>query len=72
MASLNTVHGKILVGEKIDEFGKSNFSSPIFTDMENVYSICTDCCLFAKILLPIAFTYLVSQNFPLPNIYQVQ
>ena len=36
---------------------------------ENVFDICTDCSLFSS---PIAFTCMIHQNFPPPNIFGVQ
>ena len=40
--------------------------------MENVYGVYTDYYLLAKFFQPIAFTCMVRQNFPPPNISRVR
>ena len=62
-----TIHGKILAGEKL-------VNCELFTKIflanihKNVFGICTDCRLFLKFSLPIAFTCIGRQNFHPPNI----
>ena len=41
----------------------ANLFANIHRHAENVFGICTDCSLFTKISLPIAFTCMVRQNF---------
>ena len=62
----DTVHRKILVGEKIGEFGKLwaiIFLANIHRYTENVYGIYIDCCLFAKFFLANSFYLYGSQKF---------
>ena len=72
-----SLHRKILVQAKLvnllncELFAKILLTS-IDRYMENVYAIYTDCCLFVKFSLPIAFTCMVNQNLPLPNISHVR
>ena len=53
---LHTVYGKILAGEKLQ-----NFLANIHRSMENIYGICTDVCLFVKFFL--AYSFYVSAWF---------
>ena len=56
-SSINTVHGKILVGEKLANCEPSAkiFLANIHRYMENVYGICTDHCLSAKFFFANSF-----------------
>ena len=66
---------EVFGGGKIDKFGESRatyslkFSSPIFTDIPEMYyfGICTDCSLFAKFFLPNSFYLYSSLKFPPPT-----
>ena len=63
-----TVHGKILVGEKLTNLGnREPFAKIFLTNIhryaENVYGICTDCRLFAKFFLTNSFYLYGSPKF---------
>ena len=73
----STAHRKILVGEKIGESWaiRQNFpcQMPIFTDtqkMDMTYALTVT--YLPNFSLPIAFTCMVHQNFPPPNIFHVR
>ena len=63
-----TVHRKILIRKKIGELWaiRHKFSSPIFMDTRktHVYSLCTNCFLFANFFLANSFYCMFRQNFP--------
>ena len=70
-----TVQGKILVGKKLanlvnrEPFSKILFFSPIFTDTPKTHMAHTLTVAYSSnFSSPIAFTCMVCQNFPLPNI----
>ena len=65
-----TIHGKILAGEKLANLANIELFTIAnrYRYTENVFGVSTDCSLFAKVSSPIAFTCMVRQNFPSPNI----
>ena len=74
---MNTVHGKIWRG-KIGKLGESSairqdFPRQIFTDTPKMYLAYTlTVAYLPKFSSPIAFTSMVRQNFPSPNISHVR
>ena len=48
------------------------FLTNIHRCTENVFGICTDCSLFTKFSLPIAFIFMACQIFPLANISHIR
>ena len=71
------MHGKIFVGEKLVNLAnREPFAKIFLTDIHRYTKthngICTDCSYLPNFSLPIAFTCMVLQNFPLPNISRVQ
>ena len=65
---------KILVGENLGKLWviSQNFLTNIHRYTENVFGLCTDCSSLAKFLSPVAFTFMVHQNFSPPNISYVR
>ena len=65
----NTVHGKILVWEKLANLASYSpiFSSPLFTDTPKMYlTYALTVAYSPNFSLPIAFTCMVRRNFPPP------
>ena len=65
--SHNTVHGKILAGEKLANRKQINFSSPLFTGSIWDTLVCTDCNLLAKFFLTNSFYLYGSTKFSPPK-----